>query len=701
MTELLRGVTYKADDVKYLNSNFYEETTQRKGEDYIRYYELPASYDIETSSFRDDQDSQVAIVYAHILNIDGYVFKWETWNDTIIAFNHLKEVFGLSYYRRIIVFAHNLSYEFQFLKKRFEFTNVFNNGGERKVLKAEMKIGLEFRCSLMLSGSSLAGVAKNLTNYTIRKLEGDLDYSKIRTPETKITDKELQYMIHDVVIVEYYIRECMKESGGITKIPLTNTGRVRKYTADMTIKNEDPKVAKEYKKLMSDLVLGVEEYKGLRHAFAGGFTHANVKNVKRTHENVTARDFASSYPARMIAYQFPMSKGEQYPVRNKEDFWKQLDSYCCLFYVKLKGLTRIANEGYLSYSKALRSEHVTVNNGRVESAVSLELWMTDVDFKSVILSYDVDDFEVFRLFRYKRGYLPKAFIESIIHLYEMKTELKGVKGKEADYKMSKALLNSLYGMSVQEIVQDEFEWDDIHKTIIKEPADIALKLAKTNDSYKRFLYYPWGVWITAYARYDLFRDVVKLGDDYIYCDTDSIYYKNAEKHEEIFKESNERIKKQLQAAADHHGIDVLRLSPKDPEGVRHTIGLWDLDGVYKKFKTLGAKRYIVEDEDGKVNITVSGINKSSAVPYLLEQYGDNVFEAFDEHLHVPEGACGKSTHTYIDGAKAGVVTDYLGGIYEYEEYSGIHLEETSYTMTISNEYSEMIDYMQNERPLSK
>lgn len=701
-----RDVILPIDQIYNIDPDSFKKTTQRKGRDYITYYETVASYDIETSSFRTSQGIATTITYAHIFSIDGHVFKCETWQQAMDVFRRIRVLFDLNFFKRLIVYVHNLSYEFQFMKRHFEFARVFNNGGDRKVLTAETNDGIEFRCSYMLSSSSLSQVAKNLQHHTVKKMDGDLDYSLIRTPKTKITKKEEQYMINDVVIIDNYIRECIQEEGGITKIPLTNTGRVRKYTKDETITPDknDPKLnrkKKNYKDLMKELTLQSDEYIALRHAFAGGFTHANIANAKKVKEDVTARDFASSYPARMISYQYPIGKGQEYKVKNKDDFFKQLEEYCCLFYVRFEGLNRKANEAYLSDSKAISKNHVTVNNGRIESAEYVEMWLTDVDMWSVMRSYEIDDFNVFKMYRYKRGYLPTLLINAIIKLYEDKTMLKGVKGREADYNRAKALLNSLYGMCVQDIVQDDFEWNDEEKESIRESADIDYKIGKYNTSRKRFLSYPWGVWITAYARHDLFKDVVQLGDDYVYCDTDSIYYTNEDKHEALFEESNEEIIRQLQQAADHHGFDFSRLSPKDPKGESHTIGLWDLDGRYKRFKTLGAKRYMVEDYNGNVNITVSGINKSIAVPYLIEKYGDGIFEAFDEHLHVPEGACGKSTHTYIDSERIGSVVDYQGVQYDYHEMSAVHLEETSYSMTISNEYKEMIEYLQNERPLNR
>ena len=87
------------------------------------------------------------------------------------------------------------------------------------------------------------------------------------------------------------------------------------------------------------------------------------------------------------------------------------------------------------------------------------------------------------------------------------------------------------------------------------------------------------------------------------------------------------------------------------------MGVWDYEGRYRHFKTLGAKRYMVEEENAlKVNgksynfsLTVSGVNKKSAIPYLLETYGENgIFEAFTNYLDIPPKETGKNIHTYID-----------------------------------------------------
>ena len=121
-------------------------------------------------------------------------------------------------------------------------------------------------------------------------------------------------------------------------------------------------------------------------------------------------------------------------------------------------------------------------------------------------------------------------MKSILHLYANKTTLKGVKGKEVEYLNSKEMLNSCYGMCVTNPLRDEFtyngDWDVSHLTA----DEINETLVKYNDSRNRFLFYPWGVFVTAYARRNLFTGIYECGDDYIYSATDSLNLKTVKDH---------------------------------------------------------------------------------------------------------------------------------------------------------------------------
>ena len=94
-------------------------------------------------------------------------------------------------------------------------------------------------------------------------------------------------------------------------------------------------------------------------------------------------------------------------------------------------------------------------------------------------------------------------------------------------------------------------------------------------------------------------------------------------------------------------------------------------------------------EDGEYSLTISGLNKKFAIPYLIKTFG-NPFLAFHEDMYIPPKATGKNTHTYIDEPRDGMVQDYTGRWGEYHELSCVHIEPSDYTLSLAREY---VDYI--------
>jgi hypothetical protein len=310
--------------------------------------------------------------------------------------------------------------------------------------------------------------------------------------------------------------------------------------------------------------------------------------------------------------------------------------------------------------------------------------LTEVDLSIINACYTFDRIEVFNMKIAEKSYLPIEIIKSIISLYKDKTTLKGVDGKENEYLVAKGLLNSIYGMMVTDIIRDDIIYNEDWSI---EHGDDQKQLDKYNKSRRRFLYYPWGVWCTAYARRNLFYGILECSGDYIYSDTDSIFFINLETHKEFIDRYNALCERKLRAMCAHYGLDYdVELVPKTIEGVPKPIGVFDFEKHIDKFKTLGAKRYMTLIK-GDLSITVSGVNKKCAVPWLLEKCGpEGAFEAFEEGLIVPEDATGKLTHYYIDKPYEGTIVDYTGQAYYYHAISGIYLEKATYCFDISTEY---------------
>lgn len=669
-------------------------TSKRK-----QYYNIVCAFDIETTSFSNQLDEKCAIMYCWQMAINGRVIFGRTWDEFIKVINHLTEFFNLYSGRRLIMYVHNLAFEFQFIRKRLEWESVFSIE-TRKPLYALTTGGIEFRDSYLLSGYSLAKLGDNLQKYKVKKLVGDLDYSKIRHSKTPMTEKEIAYCENDVLVVSAYIQEEIEKAGNITRLPLTKTGYVRNYCRSKCFYGDDrhktsTKTYQKYRELILNLHLTGDEYKQLKRAFQGGFTHAAARFSGKVEKNVDSIDFTSSYPYVLLSEQFPMSSGRLVELHSKEEFQKYINLYCCLFDVEFTNLTpKFINENYISLSRCYQHEKAVVNNGRVVSADKIVTTITDVDYTVIEKTYDWDSMTIYNFRIYNRGYLPTNFVKSILKLYSDKTTLKGVEGKEVEYLVSKGMLNSCYGMTVTDIVRDEIIYSDEWDT---EKADVESDIEHYNKSRNRFLFYPWGVWVTAYARRNLWGGILAFGDDYIYSDTDSIKCLNIEKHFDYINEYNNTVKRKLQVAANYHKIDFELFQPKTIKGIKKLIGVWDWETEkekYTRFKTLGAKRYMIE-QDGKINITVAGVNKKTAVPYLVKTYGNKIFDAFTNDLTIPKEYTGKMTHTYIDERRTGTITDYLGNTNTFDEYSSVHLENAEYSLSLSQAYIDFLKGYEN------
>ena len=679
--------------------NFHTKTS-------VEYLNLECAFDIETTSTYTKKGKKFSFMYLWGFGLGehgDFLTYGRTWNEFKEMLEEVSNELNININRRLVIYVHNLGYEFQFMRKLFEWDTVFSVD-ERKPIKALTTGGFEFRDSYILSGYNLESLASNLVNHKNKKMVGDLDYKLIRHHKTEITDDELKYMENDVTIILNYINEQLEQYGNITKIPLTNTGRVREYVKHKCYYTEGKSKYKSskskqnnYRFIMDNLTLKPDEYIKLKRTFMGGFTHSNPIHTDKVLKDVNSIDFTSSYPSVMIAEQFPMGTGfsptKEDILKNGYDYY--INNFCCMLNVSVQNLKNIfIYDSYLSESKCKIEGEKLITNGRVFSAQYLNTYMTDVDYSIFKRCYSWERIEIHDLICYPKGYLPKPIIESILALYQDKTTLKGVKGKEVEYLLSKGMLNSIYGMTVTDIVKDEITYEDDWGM---EQVSIEEEIERYNSKKSRFLFYPWGVWVTAYARRNLWLGILAIKEDYIYSDTDSIKFFNYSKHEKFIEGYNKLVINKQLKTLDYYNINPELLSPKTVKGTSKPLGVWDFEGLYSRFKTLGAKRYLVE-EDNKLYLTVAGLSKMNGINYMVKQCNNDftkVFEMFTDELTIPEENTGKNTHTYIDDEITETIKDYNGVEEVITSLSGIHLEEAKYSLSISEYFVKFYTMLQN------
>lgn len=627
-----------------------------------KYKDLITAFDIETTRIPAIEQS---IMYIWQFAIEDVVYIGRTWPEFMEVINSICG--ALEDMERLVIWVHNLSYEFQFLAGIYKFmpSEVFAVDS-RRVLKCSMYDKIEFRCSYLQTNMSLAEFTQKM-GVKHCKLSGEsFDYEKIRYPWTELTDTEIDYCVHDVVgLVEAVHAELDRDHDDLYTIPATSTGYVRR----------DAKRAMSKKALRASIRSMQPDYElyiALRNAFRGGDTHASRFYAGRIINHVDSFDRSSSYPDVIVNCKFPISPFYHVGPCSLPDFkfYKQKGRAM----VMLIALTDFELENpfspvpYIPKAKCTTLTGAALDNGRVLSAEYAELYCTDIDLDIILDEYK-GRIEILDLWHARYGYLPRSYRELVIYYYEQKTQLKGVQGQDVYYTKSKNLLNALYGMMAQDPVKQSIEF--INGDFVERednPEELLYEAVKHS-----FECYQWGVWVTAHARRELRAAINLVGDNFIYCDTDSVKYAAAG----FSADAWDKLNKSIRSRARKNGAYAT-----DPGGETHFMGVWEADDSYTEFKTLGAKKYVYRlAGTDKLKCTIAGVGKKAGAAEL-EKYGG--LEAFTEGFIFNEA-----------GGLESVYNDSDYGMYTIEGHDvyisrNVVLRPSTYTVGITADYARLL-----------
>ena len=668
------------------------QTSHKKGESSNKriHCEDIFTFDIETTSFFYESDKKP------FLYKPGY--DPEYWSDVYAGSLPYIWQFGINnryYYGReikdfcrvlddfprdmhVIIWIHNASFEWHHLDF-LTWYKVFAKSPHKPIKFSCLEYpNIEFRCTLSLENRSLASWGKALG---MPKLVGDLEYNKMRTPLTPLTDTEMGYCQRDLEVMFKGLSEEVKEYGSIWELPLTSTGKVRKAVKEFLLTDA-------YKNYIKKLVPeNPYQYKTSMRVFAGGYTHANKAFVNYTIINYDGEhgdhgDYTSSYPEEMLK-KMPCTTWAYYGKKLPDI--STFEDHAYKMHLIFKKIRSELQNNYIQYSHTDCSNAV-VDNGRLVSADICEMWCCELDYKIIIQAYSFESVEVVECWEAKKDYLPKPFVEYVLKLFHDKTAYKNVPGKEAEYKLAKAFLNSLFGMCVTALLQSEIIWDDeagewsLKRITENQIIEHLEKLRKWKDS-RYFLNYDWGVWIANGARARLWNDLIIPYDQHvIYADTDSIFT-NIKMD---FTDYNMKIRKENERICKERGLDVNLTRPKNPNGETSYLGEMTHEEEWTEFRTLGAKRYCERwKSDGKLHLTIAGINKE-AVTCLkdnIENFKNGcVFDKDEKDVT-------KLLHTYVDNMPDIVFPDG----YVSHQRRGVNLRPNGYRLTVDPTFSDIID----------
>lgn len=684
------------------------KTVRKKGKNSVSYIAIPATFDIESTT--KDGEQPEAWMYHWQFCFGSTVCFGRTWEKLIEFLERLGAALDLGYGKQLVIYVHNLAYEFMFIKDFMHIDSLFAREAHKVIkftacLKKDYentinRIGnvsretsaipfFEFRCSYFLSNMSLSKFCENSKFCTHYKLVDTYDYKKIRTPITPMKLEELAYCYNDVRgLEECILSKLDDERDTLATIPLTSTGYVRR-----ALRAECRKYP-SYRDLFEMLMPTVPIYKLLRQAFRGGNTHASRYYADAIINDVYSMDRVSSYPACIATDLYPMTPFVKYEPQS----FDKLILDCCkeknaiimritLFDVEVRDDVTVP---YIDFAHCIAySKNYINDNGRVLSADWITYACTELDFLIINnqYSYNTERVEWLEGYKAEKDYLPQPIVDIMLKWYDKKTQLKDVDGKEYEYAKSKNKLNSVFGAMVTDICQGEVEYIDGEwtKTMPDEKSAIAAYAASKNS----FLLYQWGVYITVNARYELQCMIDACGYDFVYGDTDSVKFIN-KKHIESFEDRNNYLLSKKQKYRNYSD----RLN-EDGSTTRYTLGLWDDDGHYKKFKTLGAKKYAYiapekNKKTGKIedvlHVTVSGLSKEKGAAELARGNGLDDFKIgkiFTDSGRTVSYFNERDVHTIK-------VVDYYGKECEFTTASNIAIVDTTYTLGISDEYAAVL-----------
>lgn len=646
-----------------------------------KYRLIPCAFDIETTA----KDGK-SYMYIAQIGVGDDIILCRTWEDVGKCYRFLCEIYKISKNHRVICWIHNFGYEFSYIKRRVTWATRKDGSPDifalapTKPVRALSADGVEFRCSYQLSGFGLAALAKNYCK--TQKLVGDLDYKQPRNSKTILSPAEEAYCINDVEILLEYSRYLYDTFPG--KIPLTKTGIVRQ-----DLKNHFKSMPKETQQIWRDTIRRAfpseDFYKiMMRWLYQGGYVHANYRYIGCMIEDlVESFDFKSAYPAACF---------EKLPYIFKQidpKYWARWivdrEAYATIIEVKFSNIIISGCHAIYSEHKALKdSRGILSDNGRVREAEVLHCYLTELDFDNFLHFYRWDKIEVIQCWISKKHYLPPYVMEMVHKYYNLKNTLpKGT----AEYASSKVNLNSIYGMMVTGLFHLSLVYDE-------DTAEFDVDTGKDRPYYRliqgQILLPQWGVWITAICRHNLLSKLIsKMGsgkhNDAIYSDTDSAKVIHPELHREMISQYNDEILQRNYKIKKQYGYDIGKL------------GIFDDEGGYYKFKTLGCKRYCYTDQDG-FHAVIAGLPKDTIDKYCRPRNLDK-YLYFDDKMQFMPRFSQKLGSRYTDDRYTDIIIDKDGNAEQMTEESGCCLVNAPFTMSMTEEFKRYTDYYHNKNKL--
>ena len=571
---------------------------------------------------------KLSIMYVWQICVEGECFFARTWAEfeSFIAF--LK-----SFDCTFIVWVHNLGFEFEYIRDRYDWDSCFFTRKHSPIYCITDNV--IFRCTYKMTNLGLKDVGEKY-NLEHHKLDGSIyNYDLIRHSGTELKPYEMDYIRYDVLVLYEYIAtrratETTKKGKpkNIWCYPLTATGEPRESIKE-EIDNEHR--SKALKKMIKPGIMReYTEYLRMKQATKGGYTHNNpwYYNIPifAQPENgirLFSRDKTSFYPYVMLTKEYPYS---MHAVEDSaiDDLIARGDAV--IFHVHFRNLTLKTNGfPYHSISKGVIEGKRIEDNGKLVYADDVTDVITELDWKVYENNYTwTGKAEKFNAISGIKKRLPLPYLLSILDWYVQKTIYKGDNEKIVIYQNSKQKVNAIFGMAMTDVCKitiyymngrwfddTEAEDFDLEEYTEQKLMETIERYDESKNPWKTELcnLYQWGIYCTAYCREIMMEHNVNgVGTkNVLYNDTDSTKYitwsvEDMERINRYFDDYHknvvipeinatiEYINMKIEANTHwnikHPPVTINDFAPANKDGERFMIGLMDIEDEYIFFKSI-------------------------------------------------------------------------------------------------------------------
>lgn len=402
----------------------------------------------------------------------------------------------------------------------------------------------------------------------IRKLE--IDYNKFRPVGHILTEQEIDYIRNDVEIMSRALKIMFAQ--GLNKMTIASD-------AFNSYKEFVPNFRKRFP------ILNKEIDEDIRLSYRGGFTYVNEIYKEKEIGKGICIDKNSMYPSKMVQQPLPYGKPEYFEGKyhHDEEMPLYIQSLSCKFELKQGKIPNIQLKNNLSF---IPNEYLSTSNDEL-----ITVTLCSPDYELFRENYHLTDITYHGGWKFKQC---KGMFDDYIN-YWMEQKIKaGKEGNQPMRQIAKLMLNSLYGrFGLSITARQKYPYLD-EKGIVR----FDLLPEETREP----VYIPVACFITSYGRVDTIRTSQKIRDyslkkygkdAYLYSDTDSI-------HCTLTDEDLEELK------------DDIFLDD-------YALGAWSKESDFDRAIFIRQKCYI-EEENGKLNVTVAGLPKYLAPLITFENF---------------------------------------------------------------------------------